>query len=147
MGRVEPPRNVRIFLVPSGCSPAISSRWGADAERVEDPQGAGVELALFPSIRRGAQHPGHEPRGYMAVQPLEHVVERRQLGEERHLLEGAGDAVARAVVAREVGHVPPAQEHLSARGRQGARDDVEVAVLLPARSARRGADELALRPP
>ena len=77
------------------------------------------------------------------MQPLEHVVERRQLGEERHLLEGAGDAVARAVVARQVGHVPPAQEHLSARGRQGARDDVEERAL--ARAVRTDEpDELAL---
>src|SRR5580765_7007275 len=79
----------------------------------------------------------------MAVHPLEHVVEGGQLGEERHLLEGAGDAVARAVVARQVRHVPAAQEDLAARGRLSARDDVEERAL--ARAVRPDeADELAL---
>ena len=77
------------------------------------------------------------------MQPLQHVVERGELGEQRHLLEGAGDAVAGAVVAREVGHVAPAQPHLATRGRERPRDDVEQRALARAVGPDE-ADQLAL---
>src|SRR5215475_8169760 len=100
-----------------------------DAESAEELLSPLLELALLAAVGARAAEPGEEAARNVAVQPLQHIVQRGELGEQRHLLEGAGDAAVGALVAREVGHVAPAQQHLAGRGRERPRDDVEQRAL------------------
>ena len=85
---------------------------GRHAETRQQGTGRFLRLATAPIFHPGQKHGGGEWRSGGAQQRASHVLQYADTAEKRVLLEGSMQAAFGQPVRRQVGHVPPVQQHL-----------------------------------